>query len=300
MAADVNLLAEVPLFQLLDDDERATLATLLDVRTFSKGETIFNYGDSGDALFIVRRGSVQVFVEDCTGETIILSENLSGDVFGEISLLDGGPRTATAVATDETEALVMNRGDLLDLITKHPHAAMDLLSVMGRRLRSTDELLRTHVSRNLNVEEEERLTFGQRIADHVATFGGSWSFIITFGVVLLGWIAVNVYLAVRGAQHGLPPEKATFDPYPFILLNLVLSMLAAIQAPVIMMSQNRQAAKDRLKGDLDYEVNLKAELEVAQLHRKVDRVYEEIQSNFARLHKANGSRGGENHRETKL
>jgi uncharacterized membrane protein len=298
MAADVNLLAEVPLFQLLDDDERATLAGLLDVRSFSKGETIFTYGDAGDALFIVRRGSVQVFVEDCAGETIILSENLTGDVFGEISLLDGGPRTATAVATDETEALVMNRGDLLDLITKHPHAAMDLLSVMGRRLRSTDELLRTHVSRNLNVEEEERLTFGQRIADHVAAFGGSWSFIIAFGVVMLGWIALNVYLALRGAQHGLSPEKATFDPYPFILLNLVLSMLAAIQAPVIMMSQNRQVAKDRLKGDLDYEVNLKAELEVAQLHRKVDRVYEEIQSNFARLHRANGPHA-ENHRETK-
>src|SRR6516164_9267378 len=135
MATDVTLLAEVPLFQLLDNEERATLAGLLDVRNFSKGETIFTYGDAGDALFIVRRGSVQVFVEDCTGETIILSENLPGDVFGEISLLDGGPRTATAVATDETEALVMNRGDLLDLITKHPHAAMDLLSVMGRRLR---------------------------------------------------------------------------------------------------------------------------------------------------------------------
>jgi uncharacterized membrane protein len=299
MATDVTLLAEVPLFQLLDNEERATLAGLLDVRNFSKGETIFTYGDAGDALFIVRRGSVQVFVEDCTGETIILSENLPGDVFGEISLLDGGPRTATAVATDETDTLVMNRGDLLDLITKHPHAAMDLLSVMGRRLRSTDELLRTHVSRNLNVEEEDRLTLGQHIADHVAAFGGSWSFIITFGVVLLGWVAVNVYLAARGAQHGLPPEKATFDPYPFILLNLVLSMLAAIQAPVIMMSQNRQASKDRLKGDLDYEVNLKAELEVAQLHRKVDRVYEEIQANFARLHRANGSRG-ENHRETKL
>jgi CRP/FNR family transcriptional regulator, cyclic AMP receptor protein len=299
MAADVNLLAEVPLFQLLDDDERATLAGLLDVRSFSKGETVFNYGDAGDALYIVRRGSVQVFVEDCTGETIILSENLTGDVFGEISLLDGGPRTATAVAIDETEALVMNRGDLLDLITRHPHAAMDLLSVMGRRLRSTDELLRTHVSRNLNVEEEERLTLGQRIADHVASFGGSWSFIITFGVVLLGWIAVNVYLAVRGAQHGLSPEKAAFDPYPFILLNLFLSMLAALQAPVIMMSQNRQAAKDRLKGDLDYEVNLKAELEVAQLHRKVDRVYEELQANFARLHRTNGPHA-DNHRETKV
>ncbi len=299
MAADLNLLAEVPLFQLLDDEERKTLSGLLDVRAFNKGEIIFAYGDPGEALFIVRRGSVQVYVEDCTGETIILGENLAGDVFGEISLLDGGPRTATAIATDESELLVMDRGDLLDLITKHPHAAMDLLSVMGRRLRSTDELLRSHVSRNLNVEEEERLTLGQKIADRVATFGGSWTFIISFGVVLLAWVGVNVYLTVRGAQQGLAPEKAAFDPYPFILLNLFLSMLAALQAPVIMMSQNRQAAKDRLKGDLDYEVNLKAELEVAQLHHKVDRVYEEMQANFARLRKTNGS-VPENHRGTKV
>ena len=299
MAADLNLLAEVPLFQLLDDEERKTLSGLLDVRAFNKGEIIFAYGDPGEALFIVRRGSVQVYVEDCTGETIILGENLAGDVFGEISLLDGGPRTATAIATDESELLVMDRGDLLDLITKHPHAAMDLLSVMGRRLRSTDELLRSHVSRNLNVEEEERLTLGQKIADRVATFGGSWTFIISFGVVLLAWVGVNVYLTVRGAQQGLAPEKAAFDPYPFILLNLFLSMLAALQAPVIMMSQNRQAAKDRLKGDLDYEVNLKAELEVAQLHHKVDRVYEEMQANFARLRKTNGS-APENHRGTKV
>ena len=247
----------------------------------------------------MRRGSVQVYVEDRTGETIILAENLAGDVFGEISLLDGGPRTATAIATDESELLVMDRGDLLDLITRHPHAAMDLLSVMGRRLRSTDELLRSHVARNLNVEEEERLTLGQKIADRVATFGGSWTFIITFGLVLLAWVGVNVYLTVRGAQHGLPAEKAAFDPYPFILLNLFLSMLAALQAPVIMMSQNRQAAKDRLKGDLDYEVNLKAELEVAQLHHKVDRVYEEMQANFARLRKTNGS-APENYRGTKV
>src|SRR5712692_4790577 len=299
MAADLALLAEVPLFQLLDDEERKTLAELVDVRNFDKGAVVFAYGDSGDALYIVRRGSVQVYVEDCTGETIILGENLSGDVFGEISLLDGGPRTATAIATDESELLVMDRGDLLDLITKHPHAAMDLLSVMGRRLRSTDELLRSHVSRNLNVEEEERLTLGQKIADRVATFGGSWTFIISFGVVLLAWVGVNVYLTVRGAQHGLPPEKSTFDPYPFILLNLFLSMLAALQAPVIMMSQNRQAAKDRLKGDLDYEVNLKAELEVAQLHHKADRIYEEMQANFARLHKTNGNTL-ENPRGTKV
>src|ERR1051326_791080 len=278
MSADVTMLGEVPLFQLLDDQERGTLAEILDAHNFDKGETVFSFGDAGDSLYIVRRGAVQVFVENTEGEKIILGENLPGELFGEISLLDGGSRTATAVATDETECFVLSREHLLELITKHPHAAMDMLTVMGRRLRSTDELLRTHVTRNLNTEEEELLTFGQHIADKVATFGGSWTFIFLFAAVLISWVIINSELIL----------KRPFDPYPYILLNLFLSMLAAIQAPVIMMSQNRQASKDRLKGDLDYEVNMKAELEVAQLHNKVDKVYEEMQANFARLNKATG------------
>jgi len=278
MSADPAMLAEVSLFQLLDDEERTTLAEILDVRHYDKGDTIFSYGDAGDALYIVRSGSVEVFVENTEGEKIILAENLPGDLFGEISLMDGGARTATAVAIDDAELLTLDRADLLELITQHPHAAMDLLTVMGRRLRATDEMLRTHVTRNVNVEEEERLTFGQHVADKVATFGGSWTFIILFGAVLAVWVVVNTFLLIAHP----------FDPYPYILLNLFLSMLAALQAPVIMMSQNRQASKDRLKADLDYEVNLKAELEVAQLHSKVDRIYEEMQANFARLYKANG------------
>jgi CRP/FNR family transcriptional regulator, cyclic AMP receptor protein len=286
MAANVSILADVPLFSLLDDDERATLAEIIELKRFDKGETIFAYGDPGEAVFVVHSGTVQVYVENTEGEKIILAENPPGELFGEISLLDGGARTATAVAVDDTECLVLDRARLLELITKHPHAAMDLLTVMGRRLRSTDELLRTHVTRNLNVEEEERITFGERVADRVAAFGGSWTFIILFGWVLVAWMAVNLLAAARGAAHGLSPDKSTFDPFPFILLNLVLSTLAALQAPVIMMSQNRQVTKDRLKADLEYQVNLKAELEVAQLHSKVDRIYEEMQANFNRLSKA--------------
>ena len=270
MATDASALADVPMFSLLDREECATLGELLDLCRFAKGDTVFNFGDAGESLFLVRSGRVQVFVEDFQGEKIPLAENEPGDIFGEISLLDGGPRTATAVAVEDTECLALDRDKLLQFVSRHPHAALDLLTVMGRRLRSTDELLRTHVTRNLNVEEEERLTFGQRIADKVATFGGSWTFIIVFSAVLLVWVAANVYMATRA-----------FDPYPFILLNLVLSSLAAFQAPVIMMSQNRQAEKDRLKADLDYEVNLKAELEVAQLHNKVERLYEAMQAHFA-------------------
>jgi uncharacterized membrane protein len=278
MAADVSVLQEAPLFALLDDRERQTLAEIIDLVHFDKGATIFSFGDVGDTLYIVRDGTVQVFVENYEGLKIILGENTRGDIFGEISLLDGGPRTATAVATEDAELFALERQDLLNLITKHPHAAMDLLTVVGRRLRATDELLRTHVAKNVNEEEEEMMTFGERLADRVAAFGGSWTFIIFFGAILLTWVAINTI-----ALH----DKG-FDPYPYILLNLFLSMIASLQAPVIMMSQNRQGSKDRLKADLDYEVNLKAELEVAQLHNKVDKIYEEMQVQFDRVQKQNG------------
>jgi uncharacterized membrane protein len=211
------------------------------------------------------------------GEKIVISENEKGDVIGELSFLDGGARTATALAREATQTLVMHRDRLLEFIDKHPHAAMDLLTAVGRRLRATDELLRTQVSRNPNLEEEERLTVGQRVADKVAAFGGSWTFIIIFGVILAVWVFINS--AALFSKH--------FDPYPYILLNLFLSMIASVQAPVIMMSQNRLSSKDRLKSDLDYEVNLKAELEVAHLHRKVDHIYERLEEHWARLEKAN-------------
>jgi CRP/FNR family transcriptional regulator, cyclic AMP receptor protein len=273
MAAEITMLQEAPMFALLDESELQTVSELLDHRRFDKGATIFTYGDAGDCIYVLRSGRVQVYVENTEGEKIILAEYEPGDSFGEISLLDGGPRTATAVAVDDTEALTFDRENLLDFVRRHPHAAIDMLTAMGKRLRATDELLRTHVSRNINEEEEERLTFGQRIADRVAVFGGSWTFIIFFGFVLVSWMFINVVILAHLA----------WDPYPFILLNLVLSTLAALQAPIIMMSQNRQSSKDRLKADLDYQVNLKAELEVAQLHNKVDRIYEEMQAQFAKL-----------------
>jgi uncharacterized membrane protein len=274
MAAPLDVLLEVPLFETMDDSERESLCQLLEPKHFDKGDTIFRAGDVGDCFYIVRSGVVQIFIENFEGEKIILRESDRGEVFGDVSMFDGGARTATAVATEETEVLSLDKDGLLALVKKHPHAALDLLAVMGKRLRSTNELLRNQVSRNLNVEEEDRLTFGQRIADKVAAFGGSWTFIITFGVFLAIWMGINVALGTKA-----------WDIYPFILLNLMLSTLAALQAPVIMMSQNRQSAKDRLKADLDYEVNMKAELEVAQLHSKVDRIYEEMQSHFDKLHK---------------
>jgi uncharacterized membrane protein len=247
----------------------------MDCERVAAGKVIFDMGDVGDCLYILRSGHVHIYVENTTGEKLVLGEFEPGEVFGEISLLDGGPRTATAIAMEDSELFILTRDDLQSLITEHPHAAIDLLTMVGRRLRATDELLRSHVSRNANVEEDERMTFGERVADKVAAFGGSWSFIFLFGTILFAWMFANA----AWLNH------RPWDPYPFILLNLGLSTLAALQAPVIMMSQNRQSTKDRIKSDLDYEVNMKAELEVAHLHNKIDKIYERIQEHWAQADK---------------
>jgi uncharacterized membrane protein len=260
------------LFALLDQEERQALSLMLKHERYPKGATIFSYGDSGDRLFILSEGKVEIFVDSLEGHRIPLAEIVRGDVFGEISLFDGGPRTASALATEETEALTLDRNGLLHLVSKHPHAALDLLTATGSRLRKTDEMLRSRVTRNVNEVVEQRLTLGDHIADRVASFGGSWTFIFLFFGFLVAWVLVNsVFLA-----------SDSFDPYPYILLNLFLSMVAAMQAPVIMMSQNRHTTKDRLMADLDYQVNLKAELEVAHLHSKVDRINETLQALWAR------------------
>jgi CRP/FNR family transcriptional regulator, cyclic AMP receptor protein len=267
------ILAEVPLFSRLDDLERNALSAMLRPRIFRAGERIFSAGDRGEALYIIRSGKVRLELTTNEGECLLLDEIDAGEVVGEISFLDAGPRTASAIAAEDSELLEFERGQLLAFVQHHPHAALDLLGVMANRMRSTDQLLRTRVSRNLNEEEEESLTFGERLADRVAAFGGSWTFIILFGVTLVLWVAGN---SIMLARH-------PFDPYPFIFLNLILSMLAAIQAPVIMMSQNRQGSKDRMKTDMDYRLDLKAELEIAHLHTKVDQIYEILQSRFPSL-----------------
>ncbi len=267
------ILAEVPLFSRLDDQEREALSAMLQPRLFRAGESIFYAGDRGDALYVIRSGKVRLELTTNEGECLLLDEVDAGEVIGEISFLDAGPRTASAVAAEDSELLEFERGQLLTFVQYHPHAALDLLGVVANRIRSTDQLLRTRVSRNINEEEEGQLTFGERLADRVAAFGGSWTFIICFGVTLAAWVIGNT---VAVAKH-------PFDPYPFIFLNLILSMLAAIQAPVIMMSQNRQGAKDRMKTDMDYRIDLKGELEIAHLHTKVDQIYEMLQSRFPSL-----------------
>ena len=249
-------MAESSLFALLDPNEQDALNQHLRLQRYQDGHIVFRAGDASTGMYVVRSGKVQVFVDTYEGEQVILDELESGEVFGELSFFDGGARTASARTHGDTELLECTQDALLDFLTKHPHAALDLLSVMGKRLRKTDNLLRMRATRNANVEDDDQLTFGERVADRVASFGGSWT-------------------------NSLILQRRAFDSYPYILLNLFLSMLAALQAPVIMMSQNRQSAKDRIKADLDYKIDLKAELEIAELHKRVDAIYELLNSRQA-------------------
>ena len=261
-------MSDSSLFALLDPNELDSLNQHLSSREYTDGQIVFRTGDASTGMYLVRSGAVQLELDTYEGEQVALDKLEAGDVFGELSFFDGGPRTASARACGNTELLECTQDALLHFLTKHPHAALDLLSVMGRRLRKTDNLLRLRATRNANVEDADQLTFGEQIADKVASFGGSWTFIFIFMGILVGWVILNA-LILRG--HA-------FDSYPFILLNLFLSMIAALQAPVIMMSQNRQSAKDRIKADLDYKIDLKAELEIAELHKRVDAIYEQMNS----------------------
>ena len=268
MPADPEVLNRVPFFQLLDDAERAAVAALMRKERIAPGTTIFREHDPGGVLYVIAIGQVELSVIGEDRRKLVVDVLRPGEFFGEVSLLDGGVRSATAVALDEVEAFSLEREPFLTLLRRSPELALDVLGAVARRFRRTDELLRRRVL-NPNEVVEERVTFGERVADAVARFGGSWTFIFFFAAVLSSWVLVNtVFVWGRRGE--------TFDPYPYILLNLFLSMLAAIQAPVIMMSQNRQDAKDRIRGELDYQVNLKAELGILQLHEKFDDLRTEI------------------------
>jgi len=249
-----ELLANVPLFESLTDDDVDALAARVQTVDYEAGQVIFNQGDEGSALFIVEDGAVEISYGE--GKTkIVLASLFPGQYFGELSLFDGAPRSATATAVKRSHLIRLDRADLVDFVNGSPAAALRIIGEMSERLRQTNELMSRQVSRNVLEEAEERLTFGQRIADKVAAFGGSWPFILIFCAIMVVWIGSNVV------------ALAKFDPYPFILLNLVLSTVAAIQAPIIMMSQNRQATKDKLLAENDYQVNLKAEMEIESMLR---------------------------------
>jgi CRP/FNR family cyclic AMP-dependent transcriptional regulator len=270
MACDLEILRDVPLFALLDDDELAVLAQQVELDSFAPRQRIYRIGEPGVEAYVLISGAVQVTTVDEDNQDVIVDQPGRGEFFGLASMLDETPHQTNAFAMEATTCLKVDRADLMALLQQKPHAGMDMLTVLGRQFHAAQQLVRTRATRNPNDLIESEATFGETIADAVAGFGGSWTFIITFGVILLAYTGLN--LALRASA---------WDPYPFILLNLFLSMLAALQAPVIMMSQNRQSAKDRLKADLDYDVNLKSELEVAQLHRKIDHLIERIEAQAA-------------------
>lgn len=266
-----ELLAQAPLFKLLDASERAELERALERRACAAGEMIFTIGEPGDSLYIVGTGSVELFVKDNTGAKIILTVCGAGEVFGELSLFDGGARTASALSLEDAELLVLERDDLLAFLRRHPDAALDLLTTMGQRIRATDEILRRRVARNINLEMEIRSTAVERVADMIAAFSGSIQFLVINVLWFLGWIVWNVL-----------PSVPHFDPYPFGFLTMVVSLEAIFLSIFVLVSQNRQAAKDRLRSDAEYEVNLKAELEITQLHEKVDFLTEELLARIPR------------------
>ncbi len=270
MPTNAEMLAGVPFFSLLDEKERTTLAERIDVVKFAAGEIIFNRGAPGDAMYVVKSGRAEIFFKNDTGEKIVLEIAHPGDFFGEISLIDAGPRTASAMATEPVEALVVDRGDLDELFRLYPAAVFDFLTAAGRRMRETAELLRHTATRNINEEEEDKRTPVMKAADWISAFSGSISFLLIHCVLFFLWVILNA-----GPLVGAMPFTG-FDPFPFGLLTMVVSLEAIILSVFVLLSQNRQAARDKFRNDIEYDINLKAELEIAHMHEKVDHLEEQV------------------------
>ena len=256
----LEALRSVPLFASLDDTAARHLRSLLLVRNVKSDTEIFRAGDSGDSLCLIESGRVRISMTDEVDKRIVLAELAEGDFFGEIALIDGEPRTADATAIEDARLAVLSREDFLGFVRGNPDVAMEMISAVSHRLRRTDDLLRRRVSRNFNEEEDAQKTFASRMADMIAEFGGSWKFIGASATLLIFWMILNTWVL----------REAAFDPSPYILLNLMLGIMGGLQAPIILMSQNRQSDKDRLRSDLDYRVNLKNELSLTELKRRFD------------------------------
>ena len=261
MPCNVDELSQVPLFSLLDDDELAVLAQQVELRDFPAKQRIYKLGDPHGPACVMLSGAVEVTLIDEDGQEVVFSEPKHGDVFGFASMLEGTEHRTTAIATEPTTCIEVDRNDISVLLSRKPQAGLDMLTVLAGEIHNAQRVISGRAYRNPNELIDEQETFGERIADHVASFGGSWTFIILFLTTMIGYVILSVVLV---ATHG-----SSWDPYPFILLNLFLSMLAAIQAPVIMMSQNRQDHKDRVRSELDFDVNRRSESEIQALSRKI-------------------------------
>ncbi|HVT02819.1 MAG TPA: DUF1003 domain-containing protein [Thermoanaerobaculia bacterium] len=282
MAETEQLVAEVPLFKLLDERERGELLRVLESRAIREGEKLFNLGEPGDTLYIVTSGRVELFVKDTTGTKITLMVCHAGDVFGELSLFDGGARTASAYALEDSEVLTLDRPDLLEFVRRTPDAAIDMLAMMSHRIRSADELLRKSAARNINEEMEVRSTLFEKAADVIAEFSGGPVFLLMNVAWFGAWIGWNM---IPGLNH--------FDPYPFGLLTMIVSLEAIFLSIFLLISSNRQTEKDRLRAESDYQVNLRAELEIAHMHEKVDLLTEELLARLPRVARPSTRQGEE-------
>jgi len=269
MSADPEILAEVPLFQLLDSDERAALAAKVEPVSAPAWKTLFSYGDPGDSLYIVREGEVEIFFKNDTGDNIVLERSGPGDFFGELSLIDAGPRTATALVTKDLQAVMVDRADIEGLLKQHPAAAIDLLTATGRRLREANRLLRHTASRDINEEVEDKRTTVMKMADWISEFSGSLPFLFIHCGLFALWIVLNT----GPLSHTL---LGGWDPFPYGFLTMCVSLEAIILSVFVLLSQNRQVARDRTRNDIEYRVNLKAELEIAHLHEKFDEMNAEV------------------------
>jgi CRP/FNR family cyclic AMP-dependent transcriptional regulator len=279
MSCAPSILKEVPLFALLDEDEMNVLASQVELRPFAARHRIYRIGDAGEHAYVMLSGRVQVTTVDDDQQDVLVDEPARGEFFGFASMLEKTPHQTNAVALDDATCLEISREDIFHLLQQKPHAGMDMLRVLGHQIHSAQQLVRVRAARNPNEMIESESTVGERIADAVASFGGSWTFILTFLGILVVYTGINVALS-----------NSAWDPYPFILLNLFLSMLAALQAPVIMMSQNRQDTKDRLRGELDFEVNRRAETEIQALSRKVNLVVDKLDDLDGAIQRMGGER----------
>ena len=255
----LEALRSVPLFASLSDAAASELRSLLKIENVSAGTKLLHKGDTGNAMYLIESGRVRISITDEDRQEITLAELAQGDFFGEMSIIDGRQRSADASVIENGRLAVLSRPDFLSFVRLTPDVALGMLGALSDRLRRTDELLRSRVSRNANEEERKRATMADRAADLIAEFGGSWKFIGVSIALIVFWIIFNSFILFNG-----------FDPKPYQMLNLVLAVIAGMQAPIIMMSQNRQGEKDRLRADLDYRVNLKNELSLSEVLRRLD------------------------------
>jgi len=255
----LDAIRSVPLFASLDDGAAGELRDLLRPREAGAGTSLFRSGDKGDAMYLIESGRIRISVSDEDQKEIILAELAQGDFFGEMAIIDGQKRSADASVTEDARLAVLSRDDFMRFVRNNPTVALEMLSATFSRLRRTDRMLQQRVSRNVNEEQKKRMTLADRAADAIAEFGGSWKFIGAAIGIIIAWIVFNSVVLIRG-----------FDPAPYQMLNLVMGIIAGLQAPIIMMSQNRQSGKDRLRADLDFQVNLKNEIALTEVLRRLD------------------------------